>query len=74
MYTFDHKEGCAAKELMLFNCGSGVPWTKRISNQLILKEFNPEYSLERLMLNLQYFDYLMQRAVSLEKTLMLGKI
>ena len=53
-----------------------VPWTARRSNQLILKEINPEYSLERLMLKLklQYFGHLMQRADSLEKTLMLGKI
>ena len=53
-----------------------VPWTARKSNQSILKEINPEYSLERLMLKLklQYFDHLMQRADSLEKTLMLGKI
>ena len=50
-----------------------VPWTTR-SNQSILKEINPEYSLEGLMLKLQYFDYLMQRADSLEKTLMLAKI
>ena len=53
-----------------------LPWTARRSNQLILKEINPEYSLEGLMLKLklQYFDDLMQRANSLEKTLMLGKI
>ena len=53
-----------------------VPWTARRSNQSIPKEINPEYSLEGLMLRLklQYFDYLMQRADSLEKTLMLGKI
>ena len=53
-----------------------VPWTAKRSNQLILKEFNPEYSLEGLMLKLklQYFGYLMQRADSLEKILMLGKI
>ena len=53
-----------------------VPWTARNSNQSILKEINPEYSLEGLMLKLklQYFDYLLQRADSLEKTLMLGKI
>ena len=53
-----------------------VPWTARRSNQSILKEINPGYSLEGLMLNLklQSFDYLMQRANSLEKTLMLGKI
>ena len=51
-----------------------VPWTVRGSNQSILKEINPEYSLEELMLKLQYFGHLMQRANSLEKTLMLGKI
>ena len=52
-----------------------VPWTVRSSNQSILKEISPEYSLERLMLKLklQYFGHLMQRADSLEKTLMLGK-
>ena len=53
-----------------------VPWTARRSNQSILKEMSPEYSLERLMLKLklQYFGHLMQRANSLEKTMMLGKI
>ena len=53
-----------------------VPWTARRSNQSILKEISPEYSLEGLMLKLklQYFGHLMQRADSLEKTLMLGKI
>ena len=50
-----------------------VLWTAR-SNQSILKKINPEYLLERLMLKLQYFGHLMQRADSLEKTLMLGKI
>ena len=52
-----------------------VPWTARRSNQSILKEINPEYSLEGLMLKLklQYFGHLMQRADSLEKTLILGK-
>ena len=50
-----------------------VPWTARTSNQSILKETNPEYSLERLMLMLQYFGHLVQRTNSLEKTLMLGK-
>ena len=50
-----------------------VPWTTRRSNQSILKEINPEYSLEGLMLKLQYFGHLMQGASSLEKTLMLGK-
>ena len=53
-----------------------VPWTARRSNQSILKEISPEYSLERLVLKLkvQYFGHLMQRTDSLEKTLMLGKI
>ena len=53
-----------------------VPWTARRSNQSILKEISPEYSLEGLMLQLklQYFGHLMRRADSLEKTLMLGKI
>ena len=53
-----------------------VPWTERISNQSILKEISPEYSLEGLMLKLklQYFGYLMQITDSLEKTLMPGKI
>ena len=53
-----------------------VPWTARRSNQSFLKEINPEYSLEELMLKLkfQYFGYLMQRADSLEKTLIPGKI
>ena len=51
-----------------------VPWTARRSNQSILKEINPEYSLEGLMLKFQYFGHLMQRADSMEKTLMLGKI
>ena len=51
-----------------------IPWTARRSNQSIQKEINPEYSLERLKLKLQYFGHLMQRADSLEKTLMLEKI
>ena len=52
-----------------------IPWTARRSNQSILKEINPEYSLEGLMLKLkfQYFGHVIQRANSLEKTLMLGK-
>ena len=50
------------------------PWTARRSNQLILKEINPEYSLEGLMLKLQYFSHMMQRAKSSEKTLMLRTI
>ena len=71
----------SAEELMLLNCGAGerllrVPWTARRLNQSILKEINPEYSLEGLMLKvkLQRFGHLMQRANSLEKTLMLGKV
>ena len=64
---------------MLSNSGVGEdswesPWTARRSKQLILKEINSEYSLEGLMLKLQYFGHLMQRADSLEKTLMLGRI
>ena len=64
---------------MLSNCGDGegcwrVLWIARRSNQSILKEINPAYSLEGLTLKLQYFGHLMQRADSLEKTLMLGKI
>ena len=53
-----------------------VPWTSRRSNQSVLNDINPEYSLEglMLMLKLQYFDYLMRWTDSLEKTLMLGKI
>ena len=53
-----------------------IPWTARRSNQFILKEISPEYSLEGLMLKrkLQYFDHMMQRTDSLEKTLMLRKI
>ena len=62
---------------MLLNCGVREdPWTARSSNQSILKEISPEYSLEGLMLKLklQYFSHLMQRTDSFEKTLMLGKI
>ena len=53
-----------------------VPWTARRSNQSVLKEINPEYSLEGLMLKMkfQYFGHLIRRADSLEKTLMLGKV
>ena len=66
----------SAEELMLFHCGAqetllGVPWTARRSKQSILKCINPEYSLEGL--KLQYFGHLIQRADSLERTLMLGK-
>ena len=60
---------------MLLNCGVGEDsWTERRSNQSILKEINLEYSLEGLMLKLQYFGHQMGRANSLEKTLILGKI
>ena len=62
---------------MLLNCGVREdPWTARSSNQSILKEISPEYSLEGLMLKLklQYFSHLMQRTDSFEKTLMRGKI
>ena len=51
-----------------------IPWTVKRSNQSFLKEISPEYSLEELTLKLQYFGHLMQRADSLEKTLILGKI
>ena len=70
----------SSEELMLLNCGveedSRVAWAARRSNQSILKEINPECSLEGLMLKLklQLFGHLMQRTDSLEKTLMLGKI
>ena len=66
--------------MMVFNCGVArrllkVPWITRRSNQSILKQINPEYSLERLMLKLklQYFGHLMQRTDSFEEILMLGK-
>ena len=63
---------------MLSNCAAGkdlrIPWTARRSNQSVLKEINPEYSLEGLKMKLQYFGHLMQTANSLEKTLMQGKI
>ena len=69
-------QGIDAFELWCWRRLLSVPWTARTSNQSILKEINPEYSLEELMLKskLQYFGHLMQRADSLEKTLMLGKI
>ena len=77
----DVKRKMSKEELRLLNCGIGedslrVPWTARRSNQSILKEISPEYSLEGLMLKLklQYFGHLMQRTDSMGKTLMLGKI
>ena len=74
------KRRLSAEELMLeFWCWRGflrTPWTTRRSNQSILREINPEYSLEGpvLKLKLQFFGYLMQKANSLEKTMMLGKM
>ena len=65
IWELDHNEG-AGEDLR-------VPWTARISNQSILEEINSQYSLEGLMLKLQYFDHLMWRADSLEKTLMVAK-
>ena len=62
-----------ASELWCWRRLLRVPWTAR-SNQSVLKEINPEYSLEGLMLKLQYFGHLLQKADSSEKTLMLGKI
>ena len=64
--------------MILLNCGVGEDsrdlWTAKRSNQSIIKDVNPKYSLEGLKLKVQYFGYLMQRANLLEKTLMLGKI
>ena len=80
MWELDHKESWALKnwsfELWCWRRLLRVPWTARRSNQSILKEISPEYSLEGLMLKLRlhYFGHLMWRADSLEKTLMLGKI
>ena len=80
MWELDHKEGWALKndafELWCWRRLLRVPWTARKSNQSILKEINPEYSLEGLLLKLklQYFGHLIWRAHSLEKILMLGKI
>ena len=62
-----------ALELWCWRNSFKIPWTQRRSNQSILMEINPEYSLEGLMLKLQYFGHLIWRADSLEKTLMLGK-
>ena len=78
MWELDYKEswepknGCFSTAVLEKTLE--VPWTARRSNQPILKEFSPEYSLEGLMLKLQYFGHLKRRANSLEKTLMLGKI
>ena len=72
----DHKERIDAFELLSWRRLLRVPWTTRRSNQSILKEISPEYSLAGLILKLklQYFGHLMQRTDSLEKTLMLGKV
>ena len=75
----DVKAECRRIDAFELWCWRGllrVPWTARRSNQSILKEISPEYSLEGLLLKLklQYFGYLMRRIDSLEKTLMLGKI
>ena len=72
----DHKERIDAFELLGWRRLLRVPWIARRSNQSILKEISPEYSLAGLMLKLklQYFGHLMRRASSLEKTLMVGKI
>ena len=80
MWELDHKEGWMPKnlcfwiELWCLRRLLRVLWTARRSKQSILKEINPEYSLEGLMLKLQYFGPLIWRVNSLEKTLMLGKI
>ena len=77
MWKLDHKEGWVLKYWCFRTVvleDLRVPWTARRSNQSILKEISPEYSLEGLMLKLQYFGYLMRRANSFEKTLILGEI
>ena len=80
IWELEHKEGWAPKNrsfwIVVLDKTLEIPWTARRSNQSILKEINPEYSLEWLVLKLklQYFGHLMRRASSLEKTLMLGKI
>ena len=81
MCELDHKEGLVSQRIDAFElwCWRGllrVLWTTWRSNKSILKEINPEYSLEGLMLKpkLQYFGHLIQSSDSLEKTLMLGKI
>ena len=78
MWELDYKENWAPKnldfELWCWRRLLRVPWTARRSNQYILKEVRPEYSLEGLMLKLQYFGHLMWRTDSFEKTLIVGKI
>ena len=78
MWELDHNENWVPKnwcfELWCWRRLLRVPWISRRSNQSIIKEISPEYSLEALMLNLQYFGHLMWRTDSVEKTLKLGKI
>ena len=78
MWELDYKKAESQRidafELWCWRRLLRVPWTARRSKQTILKEINPEYSLEELILKLQYFGHLMQRPHSLEKTLMLGRI
>ena len=78
MWELYHKESWAPKNWCFWTVVLGrllsVHWTARRSNQSILKEINPDYSLDGMILKLQNFGHLMQRANSLEKTLMLGKI
>ena len=77
IWELDHKEGWSPKNWrfrIVLEKTLKSPWTAGRSYQSVLKEINPEYSLERLMQKLQYFGHLMWRADSLEKTLMLGKI
>ena len=75
-WTIKKAERQRIAAFQLWGCGRllRVCWTARRSNQSTLKEISPEYSLEGLMLKLQYFGHLMQRADSSEKTLMLGKV
>ena len=78
MWELDHKEGWELKnwcfQIVVLEKTLRVSWTARRSNQSVLKEINPEYSLEGLILKLQYFGHLMRRDDSLEKTLVLGKL
>ena len=80
MWGLDYKESWAQKNWCFWTVGLGKllrgPWTTKRSNQSVLKEISPEYSLEGLMLSLklQYLDHLIRRTDSLEKTLMLGMI
>jgi len=76
MWEIDHKERWALKNWCFWTMVLRVSWTARRSNQSVLKEINPEYSLEGMMLELKclHFGHLIQRANSLEKILILGKI